>query len=286
MIWISITSIYVAVKLIYCQFFSIKKAIFFALMATNSLFLLAFSHCYSYSIASIHPYAIAPVPFIHVGEFIAGLFLLGIQIDLINKDKFTYKDYILVAISAFIAFACSLSDLLFFVQFASPIFVSYSFFFLTRKIKFSRYLLLSGLIIFPAILGLLFMKYLVPNYMLSNYLSNPSLKKISFSTINLQLSALINLLKVCSNYFVRVIFSIFYLSLIFIVVDKLFVSGKKNIRNNIDKKLFLSLFVLLSVFFSIASQFCLAANGYIASRYMLPLFYFPFLLFFFFGYLS
>lgn len=272
MIWTSIISIYIGVKLIYRQFFSVKNAIFFALMATSGLFLLAFSN---YS-----PYNLVSVPFIHIGEFITGLFLLGMQINLINKDKLAYKDYILVAISVFIAFACSLSDLLFFVQFSSPIFCTYSLFLVAKKIKFSRYLLFSGLIIFPAILGLLFMKYLIPNYNMVSYLGYPGLKKISFSTINAQSLALINLIKIYSNYFVSVIFSIFYLSLIFILINKSFIKCI-NIINYIDKKLFLSLFILLSVFFSIVAQFCLVGKVYVAARYELPLFFFPFLLFFF-----
>lgn len=280
MIWMLITSTYLAVKLIYHQFFSIKKTILFALMATSSLFLLTFSHYCSYSVAGIYPYATALVPFIHIGEFITGLFLLGMQINLINKDKLAYKDYILVAISAFIAFACSLSDLLFFVQFSSPIFCTYSLFLVAKKIKFSRYLLFSGLIIFSTIFGLLFMKYLIPNYSLESYLGYPGLTKISFSTVNAQSLALINQIKICSNYFLRVIYSIFYLSLIFILINKLFIKDI-NIINYIDKKLFLSLFIFLSIFFSIASQLFLVEPTQVAARYMLPIFYFPFLLFFF-----
>lgn len=281
MVWTSIISIYIGVKLIYRQFFSVKNAIFFALMATSGFFLLVFHYYRASSIPNINPYAIAQVPFVHVGEFIAGLFFLGMQINLINKDKLTYKEYILLAISAFIAFACSLSDLLFFVQFASPIFISYSFFVLTRKIKFYRYLLLSSLIILPAILGVFSAKYLIPNYMLIGYLTNPSLIKVSFSTINIQLLEFIQLIKLNISYLIGIILGIFYFSLIFILTNQFFFNDKKNIKDHIDKKLFLILFVFLSTFFSIVSQFCLAGKNYVSLRYMLPLFYFPILFFFF-----
>ncbi len=272
-IWISIISIYVAVKLIYRQFFSVKKAIIFALIASGSLFLLA--------LHNLQPYNFVLISFWHVGEFIAGLFLIGMQINLISKEKLTYNNNICYFLSAFIAFSCSLSDLLFFIQFAIPIFISYSFFFLIRRIKFYRYLLLSSLVIFPAILGVFLTKHLMPNYTLPAYLGYPSLIKVSFSTINIQFLALIQLVKSNVNYLIGIVLGIFYLGLIFILTKQLFFKDKENIKNCSDKKLFLSLFIFLSVFFSIASQFYLVGAIYVATRYMLPLFFFPFLLFFF-----
>ena len=119
-IWVTIIAMYFAIKLIYSQYFPTRKSTFCALMVITGMFLLAFT--------GRPPYNILLLAFYHVEEFIAGLFLLGIQINLVNKDKLTYKDYILVAFSTLIAFGCSLSDLLFFVQFASPIFFTYSLF--------------------------------------------------------------------------------------------------------------------------------------------------------------
>lgn len=271
-IWVIIISIYFAVRFIYSQCFLARKATFCALTATTGILLLTFSY---------HPpYNILFLSFYHVEEFIAGLFLLGIQIKLINKDKLAYTDYILVVLSVLIAFGCGLSDLLFFVQFASPIFFTYSFFFLTKRISFFRCLLFSSFIVLPTIAGLFSLEYIIPNYVLSNYLSHPSLTKVSFNTIITQSIVLINTIKASSNYFIKVIYGIFYLSLIFIIGSKLFAKDKKNIRNNIDKTLFLSLFVFFSVLSTIGSVFCLTDIHYVVDRYMFPLFFFPFLLFF------
>ncbi len=271
-IWVTIIAMYFAIKLIYSQYFPTRKSTFCALMVTTGMFLLAFT--------GRPPYNILLLAFYHVEEFIAGLFLLGIQINLVNRDKLTYKDYILVALSTLIAFGCSLSDLLFFVQFASPIFFTYSLFFLTKRISFFRYLLFSSPIILSSIAGLFTLECFIANYSLSNYLSHPSLAKISFSTISAQSIVLLKTFKTSSNYFVRVIYSIFYSTLILTIGARIFTKNKENIKNSIKKMSFLILFIFLSIFFTIGSIFCLTDVNYVIDRYMFPLFYFPFLFFF------
>ncbi|RDH40971.1 MAG: hypothetical protein CFE62_001005 [Candidatus Aquirickettsiella gammari] len=270
--WMIIIAMYFAVKLIYSQYFSTRKSTFCALMVTTGIFLLAFSNR--------PPYNILLVPFYHVEEFIAGIFLLGIQINLLNKDKLTYKDYILIALSALITFGCSVSDLLFLVQFAGPIFLTYSVFCLTRRINFFQYLLFSSPIILSSIAGLFILNFFIVNFNLSTYLSHPSLAKISFSTISAQLIVLIKTFKASSNYFIRVIYSIFYSILILSIGSMIFTKNKKNIKNHIKKMSFLILFIFSSMFFTIVSVFCLTDVHYVIDRYMFPLFYFPFLLFF------
>jgi hypothetical protein len=229
---------------------------------------------------NLPPYNLALLSFCHIGEFIVGLFFIGMQLNLINKDKFSCKSYILCCFIVIIVFACSLSDLLFVIQFAVPIFITYSFFYLKKDIKLSSYSLLSSIVIFPAISGALLTKYLVPKNVLLDYLSHPSLMKLSFGTLNLQLMALIHEIKNSSNYLIRIIFSIFYLNLIFILGTNLFISHRENIKNSIDKKIFLCAFIFLSVFISVSSQFFLATPVYVLNRYLEPLFFFPILFLF------
>lgn len=270
-IWIMMVSTYFAVKFIFHRLFSLEKSVIFSLTAVSSLFLLA--------LKNFSPYNRALVPFYHIGEFIVGLFFIGMQLNLISKDKFSYKSYILCFFIVIIVFACSLSDLLFVIQFAVPTFITYSFFFLKKEIKLSSYLLLSSIVIFPAISGALLTKYLMPKDILANYLSHPSLMKVSFSTLNLQLVALIHVVKNSSNYLIKIIFSIFYLNLIFILGANLFISHRVNIKNSIDKNIFLCAFIFLSVFLSLSSQLFLATPVYVNNRYLAPLFFFPILFF-------
>ncbi len=109
--WLMIILSYLSIKFIYSQFFP-KQATIFALSATCSLFLLALNKYY--------PYVLAFIPAVHIGEFISGLFLVGIQIKLINNNNLSYKTTIFMLISLLISFSASLSDLII----SCPIFLS------------------------------------------------------------------------------------------------------------------------------------------------------------------
>ena len=141
-------------------------------------------------------------------------------------------------------------------------------------------MLFSSPIILSSIAGLFTLECFIANYSLSNYLSHPSLAKISFSTISAQSIVLLKTFKTSSNYFVRVIYSIFYSTLILTIGARIFTKNKENIKNSIKKMSFLILFIFLSIFFTIGSIFCLTDVNYVIDRYMFPLFYFPFLFFF------
>ena len=99
------------------------------------------------------------------------------------------------------------------------------------------------LVILSSIAGLFTLECFIANYSLSNYLSHPSLAKISFSTISAQSIVLLKTFKTSSNYFVRVIYSIFYSTLILTIGARIFTKNKENIKNSIKKMSFLILFI-------------------------------------------
>ena len=125
-IWLMIIMTYIALKFIYYQFFSKNTSTVFTLAALGSLFILA--------LQNISPYVLALLPAVHIGEFLIGLILIGLQLKILNTNKLNIKKYILGGISALITFFASLSDLLFVEQFAVPIFLAYSFLFLKKYI--------------------------------------------------------------------------------------------------------------------------------------------------------
>ena len=272
--WIMIVLIYLGVKFIYYQFFSIKETIIFALASTSSLVLLG--------LKQFSPYILALAPVVHVGEFIAGLFLVGIQIKMISRDKLDFISYSLCGVSALIAFAAGVSDLLFIVQFSAPIFVAYSFLYMQRYIRFNQFFLFASLVIFSSILGGFSTKYLVPKDILFDYLGRPSIMKLSFNTLGIPLLAFVNMMK-SINIFLKIIFSIFYAAvLVFIgILVSTRISKKKF---NLDKKIiFLNLFIFFSILLTILSA-CLLSNSnlaYITDRYFIPIYFFTFLFFFF-----
>ncbi|MFZ0219851.1 MAG: hypothetical protein WAL30_06565 [Candidatus Aquirickettsiella sp.] len=272
-IWLMIIITYIALKLIYSQFFSIKTSTVFTLAALGSLFILA--------LKNVSPYMLALLPAVHIGEFLMGLFLIGIQLKILDTTKLSIKKYILGGISALITFCCSLSDLLFVEQFAPPIFLAYSFLYFKKYIKFNQWLLFSSLVIFPGILGALLTKHLVPKDILFDYLSHPSLIKVSFSSLSLQLVLLIKIIKNISNFFIICVFIIFYLSVFLFFYFIKLESTKNNIKFNDNIKIiFLNIFILCSVLISMISMCFLSNQGYVLDRYIIPFFFFPFLLFF------
>lgn len=274
-ILIMIILTYLAVKLIYSQFFSVKQTIIFSMAATSSLFILALKLFY--------PYVLALVPAVHVGEFIVGLFLIGIQIKMINKEKLDFISYILCGISGVTAFAAGASDLLFVIQFSGPIFLAYSFLFIKRYMKFYKVLLLASLAIFPAMLGICLTKFLVPKNILLSYLGHPSITKISFSNLGIQLESLTNIFK-SINSLIKILFFIFYTNVTFFMAVILFNRINKKHKFYLDKKIiFLNLFISFSTLCSLLSAILLA-NSYqsnVTDRYIISVYFFPFLFFFF-----
>lgn len=269
--WLMIILTYLSIRIIYGHFFT-KLTTIFALTATSSLFLLAFKNKY--------PYILTLVPAVHIGEFIAGLFLLGIQLILIN-NKFDYKTYLLCVASGIIAFGAGVSDLLFLVQFAFPIFLAYGFLWKNEKIKFHFALFFSSIVVIFASLGASITKYLVPKDILLDYLAQPAIKKISVKGIIVQLHQLLKLLENINNHEVEIIMGVFYFFIICILIMNYF-DFNKIIKIYLDTKIiFLSVFILSSIFLNVVI-FCFFDNpANVIDRYILTFYFFPFLLFFF-----
>lgn len=270
--WLMIILSYLSIRIIYGHFFT-KLTTIFALTATSSLFLLAFKNQY--------PFILTLLPAVHIGEFIAGLFLLGIHLILIGHNKVDYKAYLFCVVSGIIAFGAGISDLLFLVQFACPIFLAYGFLWKHKRIKFHLALIFSSFTIIFASLGAFLTKYLVPKDILLDYLAQPAITKISATGIIVQLHAILQIVKNINNHQVEVIIGFFYLLIIFILMMN-YVGFNKIIKVYIDTKIiFLSVFILSSIFVNVVI-FCLFDNpGQVIDRYIITFYFFPFLLFFF-----
>ncbi len=225
---------YLSVRIIYSQFFT-KQATIFALAATSSLFLLA--------VKGKLPFILALLPAVHVGEVVTGLFLLGIHFFLIEYNKLDYKSYCLCAISAVIAFASGLSDLLFIIQFAVPIFLTYSFLVIFKKIKPRLGFIFSLPVIVGANLGGFLAKFVVSKNILLDYLDYPSLSKISIKTIVIQWFAFIQLIKSLNNYKIEVVLALFYFLISTLLIVSFFNKFKKKVKFISIKKLFFYVFL-------------------------------------------
>jgi hypothetical protein len=262
---------YFIIKYIYQLYFSKKKSTFFALTVISSLFVLAFT--------VNTPYMWLPMPAAHYGEFLIGLLLIIIITKLLDNNELNFKKYFLYSNSAILIFASSASDLLFIIQFVIPFFISYIFLYIKKYINFGKFLLISTLCIIPAMIGGLLSKYIVPHEILYGYLA-PSAQKISLNTINIQLSAFLAAIKIAIKYLPGNVFLIFYLSLFFIIGMILF--NKTKIRNFSFsiRIIFLCTVIFLSIIINAVVLCLFTQPSVITERYLIPLYSFPYILFF------
>jgi hypothetical protein len=268
-IWLVLLLSYFVVKSIYIHFFSTKKTIFFALISIISISILA--------LRFVYPYMLLLVPDSHAGEVIIGLLIVSILFKLVSNKKFNSKSYFLSCIVAILIFASSVSDLLFIIQFVVPFFLSYTFLYIKRYINSNKFLWLGCLCIIPGLIGGFSSKYLVPHQVLFEYLA-PSINKISFNSIGKQLLAFIDLIKNLECQQIG-IFILFYL-IIFITIGFL-IFKKIKLETIFNKKI---IFLIIVIFFSIIINIIILSfgsnPGLMTHRYFLPLFFFPYLLFF------
>ncbi|WP_342146828.1 hypothetical protein [Rickettsiella endosymbiont of Aleochara curtula] len=271
-LWLMVIFTYFAVKFIYSQFFTKEKSVIFALAATSSFFLLA--------LKGLSPYILALVPAVHVGEFIIGILFIGIQVKILNQEEISFNTYALLGISVVLSFSSSLSDLLFIPQFACSSCLAYTFLFLKNKLKFKQWIVFSNLAILPAIFGGFISKYLVPHAILFKYLNHPSIRKITLNTIIYQLHAVINIFKNI-NYVMSLFFIIFYINIFVILYAMTFKKVKEKYFFNFKKShIFIISFIFFSIFSSVISIFPLCGVNYVLDRYIMPFYFFSFLLFF------
>jgi hypothetical protein len=256
---------YLAVKYVYSHFFDRYKAGIFACAAVVPIYLLAMQEK--------SPFINAIFPTAHMGEFIIGIYLLGVQLK--NMDKENLKEsVILISVLSLLA---GLSNLLFVTQFAAAFFLSYLLFFITGSIKFKS-LLYNGVFPFFAALGGAYLaKKIVPTNVLFNYLAQPSLKKITLVKLHHQFSSLMTMLHADMHGIFIPLYILFYVFIFFVIVSCLI--DAKN--NRVSKKLFfLSVFIFSSVGLSIAALLCLANENYVTQRYIIPVYFSPILFFF------
>ena len=270
--WVMIILSYLSIRIIYSHFFS-KLTTIFALTATSSLFLLAFKNTY--------PYILSIVPAVHIGEFVAGLFLLGIHLVLIDHNKFDDKAYSLCIASGIIAFGAGTSDLLFLVQFACPIFLAYFYLWINKKIKFHFALIFSSIVVAFAFLGAALTKYLVPKDIFLNYFAPAVITKISANVFIIQWQAMLKIIKNINNHVIETIIGVFYFLISFILIIN-YNNFLKKIKKRINIKIiFLSFFILSSILINIISILFLNNLAIAGDRYFITFYYFPFLFFFF-----
>lgn len=266
--WVRVIIIYFIVKYLYCQFFTRKMSILFSLMVTSLLIMLSLREFLAYNTLLM--------PSVHESELIIGLFLTTLIIKLID-DKKQRNNLKIFSLFSVLIFLCSASDMLFFVQFPFPFVFSLITLYIKKWINLNKLLTLSSLSIFPAIAGNFLSKYMVPHQVLFAYLNNPSLKKISFTTLAFQVSELIKLFKSTYIYLPWYIFILFYFSIISIFIFRIIIN--KNKKNFINQKIFfLSAFVCFCIITNIAILLILI--HVMADRYFLPFYYFAILLFF------
>ncbi len=271
-IWLMISLNYLSIRIIYSHFFSKQTRILFSLAATCSLFLLAFK--------KESPYILALLPAVHIGEFIIGLFLIGIHLTLIEHNKLDYKSYLLSVVSAVIAFAAGISDLLFVVQFACPIFLAYNFLWIKKRIKFHLAMIFSSPVVLCAILGGAITKFLVPKDILLDYLAHSSITKITFKGLIIQLFAVVKVIENINNHEVEMILGIFYFLILSILMISI-INFNEKVKVYVNNKIiFLCFFILSSILTNVVSFFFFANPGDVHDRYLITFYYLPFLMFF------
>ena len=266
--WIRIVLIYCIVKYLYRHFFTRKMAIAFSLLVTSLLVILSLREFLAYNTFLI--------PSAHESEFIIGLLLLTITINLVHNTKANGNFKVLCSIFVILIFACSASDLLFIVQFSIPLTLAFIILYVKKRIELKELVTLSSLCLIPTMLGNFLSNYMVPHQVLFNYLDNPSIKNISVKTIIFQLLELIKVFKSIFIHLPWYIFILFYSSIISIFL----IGILKNVhKNNINQKtFFLSTFICSCIVTNILALLMLIHG--VADRYLLPLYYFPCLLFF------
>lgn len=262
--------LYFAVKYIYLQLFKKNNAIIFALSSVSVF--------YFFSCRNVSPYELAMIPAAHIGEFIMGLFFIGIQLKLINNTKL-YKGKNLFFVGILLSFLCSLSDLLFFVQFSSATFLAYFFLYLKKEIKFKLAFYYAGFPFIAAVIAALLTKYIVPTDVLSSYLDHPSLSSISLSSLHKQCLQLIQLFKNNVSGFLWVIGVVFYAGVFTALFRVVF--NKKNSVCLSFKEQYLSFFIIFSSLLAIIAIFLVSKENYVLDRYMFSVFFLPVLLFFY-----
>ncbi|WP_218814773.1 hypothetical protein [Rickettsiella endosymbiont of Dermanyssus gallinae] len=262
--------LYLAVKYTYLQLFTKNKAIIYALSSVSIFYL--------FSCRNISPYELAMIPAAHMGEFIMGLFFIGIQLNLINNTD-PYKGKSLFFIGILLSFLCSLSDLLFLVQFSSAAFVAYFFLYVNKGIKFKFAFYYACIPFIAAVIAALLTKHIVPTDVLSSYLDNPSLNTISLSSLHKQWLQLIQLFKTNVNGFLWGILVVFYTGTFISLFRVIF--NKKNGDDLHSKEQYLSYFIIFSSLLAIISIFLVSKENYVLDRYMFSVFFLPVLLFFY-----
>lgn len=271
-LWLMIIFTYLSIRFVYFQIFPKKQSVFFSLAVTSGFYLLA--------LKGVSPYILALVPAVHVGEFIAGVFFIGVQLKIINQKKNNFNNYFLYILSTILAFCCGLSDLLFVTQFACAAFLAHFFLFLKNKTSFKQCVILSNITIIPAILGSFFSEYLVPNRALFEYLSHPSIKKITLNTIISQLHTVIIIFKNI-NFLIATYLIIFYVFIFKIFYEIIFKKFKNNFFIVYEKDhFFLISFIFFSVILSFLSIIPLCGINYVLDRYVMPFYFLSSLLFF------
>lgn len=268
---LNVLLLYLAIRLIYQEFFSKFKAILFALTSLSIFIFL--------SIKYIQPFEAVFLPNIHVGSFTVGLFYIGIQLKLLAKQEINQCSTLLF-FAVLISLATGMSDLLYILQFTLPVFLIYLFFFIKRRINYQQVLLFSFLPLLFSLFGGWLIKHIVHRSSLWSYLLGfPSINTFSFLSIKEDFSLFIlNFLKKLSS-FISLGFLIFYIGLFIIFFVTCF---RKNKSFKLDTKIiFLTGFIFLSILIAIFS----AGLESPAIRYIYPFFYFPILTFFWISYL-
>jgi hypothetical protein len=268
-LYLQLFLLYIAVKFVYRHFFDKKQSVTFSFAAVALIYLLA--------MLRKMPFVNSLVPTAHMGEFIMGIFLLGVQLKNMDEENriIINKEWVILTMA--LSFLAGLSDLLFVPQFAAAFLLSYVLFFIKGSIKFKSTLYNGFFPFFASLVGAYLTKYVVPTNLLFNYLGQPAVKKITLTTLHHQFSLLITMFHADMHGFFSLGYILFFIFVFFVIAACL--GGVKTTL--VSKKLFfLSIFIFFSASLSIAAVFFLAGEKHIAQKYMYPIYFMPLLFFF------
>lgn len=267
---------YIAIRLIYSEFFSRKKAIIFTLTSI-SLFLLLATNV-------ISPYVLLLVPVQHVGAFIIGLFYLYIQLKLLNNLTNDKNNIILFLCLITLSLIMGVSDLLFIVEFIFPICVVHLLMHIKKQISLKNLIKFSLIPLTISILGVWLLSYVMPKTILWAYLGYPSINKLSELNLNNRFHFIVSCFKgILYSYPILI-----YAYLIFFITNIIafiFFILKNTVNKSIQiirikKNIFICQFFIMSILVNISAFLLLPNQVSSAQRYIEPIFFIPIALFF------
>src|ERR1043165_6477081 len=265
--------LYLVIRFIYKEFYSINQSIVFALTSISVFLFLAMN--------VISPYVLLLVPVQHVGTFIIGLFYLYCQLELLNFSNPVRNNWLVCSL-VILAVIMGVSDLLFIIEFIFTIFLVHFLMFFNKQISLQNLIKLSLLPLTGSVIGVLLLPYIMPKTILWAYLDHPSISKISLLNLNNRLDFIKNCFKgIFFSYPILIYVYLIFYSTIIIALIYAFLKIRFNKKFFLTKKnIFINLFILITIVSNICAFIVLPNQVFSTQRYIEPIFFIPITLFF------